>query len=134
VGRAILALATRLTADVKAGKLSGNPLAVRTGALRRSINMRPQGIGTDTPLATVGTNMVYAAAHEFGFSGTVNVRAHMRTVKKAWGRSISPRAVQIGPMSRNMRLPARSFLRSALRELEPVIESTMRAEINRRQP
>ena len=56
--------------------------------------------------------------HEFGFSGTQNVRESLRTVKQAFGRPISPVEAIVRAHSRKVDLPERSFLRSALRELE----------------
>lgn len=48
---------------VKNEKLSGNPLDVRTGTLKRSITYQ---VAVDGYSARVGTNVVYARAHEFG--------------------------------------------------------------------
>jgi len=98
-------------------KLNGEVLNVRTGRLRRSITQRvTESAGKVEGI--VGTNVEYAHAHEFGFQGNVTVKEHLRRLK-ASGRQAIVRA-----HSRNVNLPERSFLRSALRELEPeIIES-----------
>jgi phage gpG-like protein len=67
----------------------------------------------------VGTNVRYAAIHEFGFRGSVSVRGHARK-----GRSGS---IEVGAYSRQVNLPARSFLRSSLDEMAVTIRSELRA-------
>ena len=54
-----------LSSYVKREKLSGQVLKNRTGTLRRSINAKIT-VGTDSVTGQVGTNLVYAKAHEFG--------------------------------------------------------------------
>ena len=50
-----------------------------TGRLLNSITHRV--VATETGvLGMIGTNIPYAAYHELGFKGTVNVKAHTRTV------------------------------------------------------
>lgn len=96
-------------------KLSGPVLRNKTGRLRRSINSRI----TETPnsiVGTVGTNVVYAAVHEYGFDGIVTVREHLRMIKQAFGRSIVPKEATVREHPMHMHLPERSFLRSSLRE------------------
>jgi phage gpG-like protein len=124
--RSIGRLVLMLVRNVKGNKLSGQVLNVRTGRLRRSINGRTVMTNPDRPEGTVGTNVVYARPHEFGFKGNVTVKSHLRTVKQAFGKSITPVQVQVGSFSRRVDLPVRSFLRSALTDMEPVI----RTEIN----
>jgi phage gpG-like protein len=105
-------LSIRLTNKVK-DKLNGQVLKVRTGLLRRSITQAVMEQG-DTVTGITSTAVAYARAHEYGFDGVVSVRAHMRTIKQAFGRSINPVAAH----SMHMKLPEKSFLRSSLRELE----------------
>lgn len=111
-------LAIMLQARMK-GKLSGQVLKVKTGRLRRSINVQKgsqTGVGYT---ATVGTNVAYAAAHEYGFQGTVSVPAHMRTVRKAFGRPVkSPTQHLVRQHARRLRLPERSFARSSYDEMQ----------------
>ena len=101
-------------------KLSGDILKVRTGRLRRSIHpewdFKPGHMG-----ATVGTNVEYAAIHEYGFKGTVQVKSFQREMTKAFGRPIAPKQVTVSAHSRNINMPGRSFLRSALKEMRPEI-------------
>lgn len=104
-------------------KLTGQVLNVRTGTLRRSINQEvldsPQGIR-----GIVGTNVSYAAIHEYGYDGPVNVRAHLRTIKEAFGRPLTKghKTFEVSAHVRNVHVPERSFLRSTLNEFEPRIK------------
>jgi len=109
----------RLTKD----RLSDQVLRVRTGRLRRSINLRMYE-GDKTITATVGTNVEYAAVHEYGFHGTVSVREHLRT--SVLGNSFTVKA-----HPREVNLPERSFLRSSLRDLEPDIRVEFEQAIQR---
>ena len=132
-----------LQAHVKADKLTGQVLHVRTGTLRRSINQEVRYAGGGLIEGIVGTNVEYAAAHEYGFHGTVTVRAHVRRISTAskakalssssgkaatiarWvGRSSKNRFVKgyadVRAHTRTVNLPERSFLRTALKEYEPL--------------
>lgn len=121
--REVKRVATDVSARTKDRKLSGQVLKVQSGRLRRSINY--QTSETETGIeALVGTNVSYGRTHEFGFSGAVTVRAHMRTVKQAFGRTMrNAKKVGVRAHSRNVNLPERSFLRSSLREMRSEIDS-----------
>lgn len=120
-------MALRLLARVKGDKLSGQVLKVKTGRLRRSINQRVEREGSGV-YGYVGTNVDYGRVHEYGFKGgVVSVRAHLRKVTQAFGKTLpTTKQSQVGAHTRNVKLPEKSFLRSALRELQPEIERSMR--------
>lgn len=129
IGRITLKLLTR----VKAQKLSGQALNVRTGRLRRSITQRIDASANEIS-GIVGTNVDYAAIHEYGFKGAVSVKQHLRLVKQAFGRPLkSPVWATVGAHSKNVSLPERSFLRSALADLKAsgAIEAEIDAAIAR---
>jgi len=119
VQKEIMRLALKMTGKVM-GKLSGDVLRVRTGRLRRSIHpewdFRQGYSGT-----TVGTNVEYAGIHEYGFSGSVQVKSFQREMTKAFGKPISPTQVTVRAHTRNINMPERSFLRSTLREMNSEI-------------
>ena len=131
----------RLEAIVKADKLTGQVLHVRTGTLRRSIHSDVKSNGTQV-IGTVGTNVVYAAFHEYGFNGVENVKEHMRqlkatavlhtkgkkvgTVNKAATAKQPGRAVKVRAHTRQVNYPAHSFLRSTLREQTEYAKNEMR--------
>lgn len=113
-------LALRLTRKVKQDKLSGQVLKNRTGRLRRSINQRVSESSGEIK-AVVGTNVEYGRTHELGFSGQMSVKEHMRKIRMAWGKAIKPKSVMVRAHTRNVKIPERSFLRSALAEFGPEI-------------
>jgi phage gpG-like protein len=121
--REVRKVATDVSATVKDRKLSGQVLKVQTGRLRRSVNYRTTETETGIE-ALVGTNVSYGRAHEFGFSGEVGVKAHLRRVKQAFGRKLKKaKQVSVRAHSRTVNLPERSFLRSSLREMRTEIDS-----------
>ena len=127
VQKEIMRLALKMTGKVM-GKLSGDVLRVRTGRLRRSIHPEwdfRQGYSG----ATVGTNVEYAAIHEYGFSGSVQVKSFQREMTKAFGKPISPTQVTVRAHTRNINMPERSFLRSTLREMKSEIEEGLQKAI-----
>lgn len=124
IGRLTLKLLTR----VKVKKLSGQVLNVRTGRLRRSITQKV----TKEPnhiTGIVGTNVNYGRIHEIGFNGDVSVKGHLRTIKKAWGKDIKPKTVEIRAYSRHVNLPEKSFLRSAMIDMAPEILQTIQQSV-----
>lgn len=120
----ITRMTLKLLRSVKQDKLSGQVLNVQTGRLRRSINQRV--IATDSKIkGIVGTNVEYARPHEMGFSDDVTVKEHLRTIKKAFGKDIEPKQVQVRSHTRKVVFPEKSFLRSALRDMEADILSDL---------
>lgn len=123
--------AIRLQRHVRENKLSGQVLNARTGTLRRSIDQVVEMRG-NVVTGIVNTNLRYGAVHEFGFNGVVNVKAHLRLIKQAFGKPLKePRYVQVKAYSMNVKLPERSFLRSALRDLQPSIQADLAQSIER---
>jgi phage gpG-like protein len=120
VARAIAQLGIDLQTNVQQNKLSGEVLQVRTGSLRQSIMVQIDQTDTSTS-ATVSSNLPYAAVQEYGFAGTVSIRAGLRQIKEAYGRPIAAKAVSVRGYSRRVDLPERSFLRSALDDMTPDI-------------
>jgi len=143
IGRLVL----RLQRKVRQDKLTGQVLKVRTGTLRRSIDQ----VVFSEPGAVIGivsTNVKYGKAHEYGFHGSVNVKAHLRHLRKkskmslttvkghdmqVWTKrrgGLTGGVAQVRAHTRNVDLPARSFLRSALRDMAPEIKADMTGAIN----
>jgi phage gpG-like protein len=122
VARAVAQLGIDLQNNVQQNKLSGEVLRVRSGTLRQSIMLQTDQSGT-AATATVWSNVDYAAAQEYGFSGTVSIRATLRQIKEAFGRPIAAKTVSVRPYGRRMDLPERSFLRSALGDMTPDISA-----------
>lgn len=126
--KAISRIVIKLQALVKV-KLSDDVLNVKSGRLRRSINQQVK-TGTQTIEGSVGTNVVYAAAHELGFHGTVTVSEHLRFQRLAWGKEMKdPHYVTVSAHPMKMNLPERSFLRSALREQGDDIDTNLNSAV-----
>lgn len=53
-------------------------LGVVTGRLRRSVRRAQSKVLADRVLSAIGTNVRYGGVHEFGYSGAVNVKQHVR--------------------------------------------------------
>ena len=81
---------------------------------------------------TVGTNVSYAAAHEYGFKGAQTVKSYMRTAKTVFGRQLrSPVTFAVRGHARQVNIPERSFLRSALADMSGEIPAGINAAIQR---
>lgn len=92
----------------KDGSRPGGAILVKRGHLRNSIRK----IMASWPRTEVGTNLPYAAAHNQGFKGQVNVKSHTR---RKYQRSASKRKEATGSYTvrahtRNMNLGQRQFM------------------------
>jgi len=95
-----------------------------SGDLARSIGSRaaPGGVNRITGnTITIGTNLVYARAHEQGFQGSVNVSAHDRRMKVVFGRYRGSILQHVSAHSRMMNIKPRPFLSTALHDSKKVI-------------
>lgn len=128
---AVTRLSIIVQTGVKEGRLTGQVLHVRTGTLRRSINRRVETTDSGTT-AVVGTNVRYAAVHEYGFDGDVTVKAHTRrsalqmSAKRTQRAKKSEGETHVRSFTRHMRMPERSFLRSEVRSRADEIRQTIR--------
>lgn len=123
--RKINALVQMLATRVRQ-KLSGEVLHVRSGDLRGSIHTKV----TETTTSVKGTvysagDVKYARIHEYG--GTIPAHDIVPNKKKALafivdGKQIFARRVHIPEIN----MPERSYLRSSLEELRPVIIAGLR--------
>ena len=107
-------------------------LLVASGALMNSI--RPSHVSEDRVVISAGNQKVnYAQAHNEGFVGNVNVRAHQRTVKSRSGKGKTKtngtRIVQVRAHQRTMRVPARPFMGDS-KELNILIKKRIEGYIN----
>ena len=123
IARAIAKLGIDLQNDVRQNKLSGQVLQARSD-LRQSIAVQIDQSDTAVS-ATVYSDLDFAAAQEYGFTGTVDVRASLRQIKEAFGHPITAETIGVGAYTRRMDLPQRSFLRSALDDMTPDIGASV---------
>jgi phage gpG-like protein len=127
VRRAVEESAARVLSAAKA-KVSDEVLHVKTGRLRRSLHYVLGG--TDTaPSAAIGTNVEYAAIHEFGGQTKAHViealNAKVLSFRNASGDPVFATRVN-HPGSR---MPQRSFLRSALAQEASGIKQRIAAAV-----
>lgn len=110
--------------------LSDKVLNVRTGRLRRSITQEvldQEGV----IVGQVGTNVNYAAAHEFGVNMDVKIQEHVRLVKQAFGKQLKhPVWATVRPHTKRMVLPERSFLRTALETMTDEIPKEIKSQVS----
>jgi phage gpG-like protein len=108
----------RARPDANQARLGPRKILVRTGRLRRSLQMRVSG-----KTVTIYTDAPYAQAHNEGFSGTVNqrVKAHTRR----------GRPVRAHSRTMNVRLPQRQFMDIPGRPLNPLIEKRIVMQIEK---
>lgn len=116
-----------LQTHIQTSKLSGQVLRTRTGTLRRSITFRieetPGGIR-----GIVGTHVPYARIHEYG--GTIMVPEIRPRHKSALHFVVG--GVEVFAMrtrAHPVKIPARSYLRSALAERRDQILAGLRRAI-----
>lgn len=119
----LLLIGQEIAAIAKNDYLSGprpGKLGVKSGQLRVSVGPGREGnifrISNNT--LQFGTNLKYAAAHEYGFKGTVSVPGHSRG-----GHPVRSH-------SRKVNLPARPFLRPALKDAIPGARSIIQRLAN----
>ncbi len=126
--RGIARACLRILAKVKAEKLTGEVLNVRTGRLRRSITTRMLDEASDRPAGVVGTNVGYGAAWEYGFDRKIGAgaRGGPRTLL---GKARETYFAKHPPGTKHY--AERSFLRTALEEMRPAIGEEINAALGR---
>jgi phage gpG-like protein len=124
--------AARLGDELRAAverNLSGGVLQQRSGRLAGSIDVAVQRDGAAVS-ATVGSDVPYAAIHEYG--GMIPAREVLpqsaRALAFPWqGRARFFKRVELPPVQ----MPERSFLRSALAAMAPEIRAALAAVVSR---
>lgn len=130
---AVYGEALEMVRIVKEEKLSGQVLGQgRPPRLRNAVHAEMLDAGPDAVMAAVGVNLAdarYARFWEYGFTGTEQVREHLRTLSQVFGRPVEPHQVTVRAHSRNVNQPARSYLRSTLAEQESRIRAKLAAAV-----
>lgn len=121
--RRIVRSALNLAVFIRNNRLSGFPLKIRTGLLKRSVVSSADEAAYGTLIyGRVNTVVPYAKIHEYGQYGPQNVLQHTRMHEHNWSKKNNPPfPVQVSPYTRIMSMPQRSFMRSSL--------SAMKAQI-----
>jgi len=127
-GKSMARLVFALSNKIKFQKLSGQVLRNKTGVLRDSISPSVRADGNSI-IGQVATNVEYARIHEYGGEihhpgGTAYMfdkssgRAIFVSNNSMWAHLLPRTAPHLIPM------PERSFMRTALQEMEPDIRAT----------
>lgn len=98
---------------VKGHYLSGGALNRVTGRLRNSVTSEAK-IDGNKVVGKIGTNVVYGRLWELGYKGPMQVMAHARTIRQAFGKPIDPVTIRVSAHTRNVDIKARPFMRPAL--------------------
>lgn len=133
VRRTINALTLRLQRTIQEDMLTGQRLKVQSGRLRGSVSSKVDE-DKDSIEGTVGAGgalVPYAFAHEFGLNGSLGVKAHLRTIKQAFGRPISPRQINVKAHSRNVRFKELRFMRDSLDMIAKIVPKNIDSAIQR---
>jgi len=133
IRRTVNALTLRLQRTIQEDMLSGQRLNVQSGRLRGSVSSKVDE-DKDSIEGTVGAGgalVPYAFAHEFGLKGSLGVKAHLRTIKQAFGRTISPVQVNIKAHSRKVKFSELRFMRDSLDMVAKIVPKNIDAAIQR---
>lgn len=94
------------TEEYKKTRHGNQSLLEGEGALLDSIEYQVQRNSV-----RVGSALVYAGVHQDGFSGSVQVPAHIRRITQAFGKALQfPVYQSVGAFTRQMAMPARPYL------------------------
>lgn len=98
----------------RAKKKKGKTLA-DTGRLKASIS---RDVNANGVRISTGSNVRYAAIHQFGFSGPVIIKSHIRKITKAFGKPLAnTRWADIKAHSRKMFMVDRPYMPMTLEEI-----------------
>jgi hypothetical protein len=105
-------------------------LGVRTGRLRRSLRASKVSILSGGLLVTIGSNVKYMGAHEFGFSGDVQVAGHKRKrsgkmVIFGRRRTVRQADVNVRPHKRHVEIKERAPIRRGIEDREEKIGTAL---------
>ena len=120
--------------------VSEHRLGERTHRLRPSLRRTQAEVSGSSVTGSIGTNVVYAAAHEFGVEEDVTVRPHARKQFKmqTFGALFGARKVRrkvrqadrfVGTFKRRLKLPARAPITTGVEERMPATGAAVSAAI-----
>lgn len=89
-------------------------LGIVTDRLRRDLHAEPAKVTSNGFSARIGSNVEYFRAHELGFSGTVQVKAHKRSAYTVASRGYSVLEQSVRAHSKQLSIPARMPLMTAI--------------------
>lgn len=133
VRRTITALTLKLQRMVQEDMLSGQRLNVQSGRLRGSLASKIEETGgvIEGIVSAGGAHVKYAFIHEFGLSAAISIKEHLRHIKQAFGRPITPRDVLVKAHSRVVNFKERRFMRDSLDEIAKIVPKNIDKAIER---
>lgn len=133
VRRTITALTLKLQRMVQEDMLSGQRLNVQSDRLRGSLASKVEETGgvIEGIVSAGGAHVKYAFIHEFGLSAAISIKEHLRHIKQAFGRPITPRDVLIKAHSRVVNFKERRFMRDSLDEIAKIVPKNIDKAIER---
>lgn len=134
IRRTIVSVTGRLEWRVKSHLTDGSPYLKRdSGRLAGSVvsQITDNDDAIEGMVAAGGTNLRYLFVHEFGLTGAVSIKTHLRTIKKAFGRPIAPKQVMVNAFSRKVNFRERRMMRDSLDEVAKIVPKNIDAAIQR---
>lgn len=133
VRRTITALTLKLQRMVQEDMLSGQRLNVQSGRLRGSLASKVEETGgvIEGIVSAGGAHVKYAFIHEFGLSAAISIKEHLRHIKQAFGRPITPRDVLVKAHSRVVNFKERRFMRDSLDDIAKIVPKNIDKAIER---
>lgn len=133
VRRTITALTLKLQRMVQEDMLSGQRLNVQSGRLRGSLASKVEETGgvIEGIVSAGGAHVKYAFIHEFGLSAALSIKEHLRHIKQAFGRPITPRDVLVKAHSRVVNFKERRYMRDSLDEIAKIVPKNIDKAIER---
>lgn len=97
--------------------VAAHQLGVKSGRLRKSLRSTDAEVTGSEVTLFIGSKVGYAAVHEFGFTGSVPVKAHRRTIKKAFGVKLKAASTHgVKAHKRTVNAPERRPIRTGIEE------------------
>mgnify|MGYP000959097200 FL=1 len=133
IRRTITASTLKLQRMVQEDMLSGQRLNVQSGRLRGSLASKVEESGgvIEGIVSAGGAHVKYAFIHEFGLSAALSIKEHLRHIKQAFGRPITPRDVLVKAHSRNVNVKEKRFMRDSLDEIAKIVPKNIDKAIER---
>ena len=133
IRKTITALTLKLQRSIQEDMLSGQRLNVQSDRLRGSLVSRISESAEmfEGIVSAGGAHVKYAFIHEFGLAAAVNIKSHLRHIKQAFGKPITPKDVLVKAHSRTVNFKERRFMRDSLDEIGKIVPKNIEKAIER---
>ena len=127
LARAITALGIELQRKIQEYQLTNQTPVARSGSLKLGTSLQIDQ-SDDRIAATVSSDSEYSDAHKSGFAGAVDVPGNLRRLTRAF-RPIPRKVINMRSHRRRIDVPERSFLHSALEDMDTAIRDEVEAAL-----